>query len=64
MNAFFTKVLRFVTDEDGPTAVEYAVLLLVILLVCLTAIMAIGQLTANSLDDSYRSIDGAFDESF
>ena len=36
------KVQRFLVSEDGPTAVEYAVMLSLIVVVCLTAIQAIG----------------------
>ena len=36
------KVQRFLVSEDGPTAVEYAVMLALIIIVCLTAIQAIG----------------------
>ena len=36
------KVQRFLVSEDGPTAVEYAVMLALIVIVCLTAINAIG----------------------
>ena len=36
------KVQRFLTSEDGPTAVEYAVMLALIIIVCLTAITNIG----------------------
>jgi pilus assembly protein Flp/PilA len=35
-------VQRFLISEDGPTAVEYAVMLALIIIVCLTAITAIG----------------------
>lgn len=37
------KVQRFLASEDGPTAVEYAVMLALIVIVCLTAIRSIGQ---------------------
>ncbi len=37
-----TSVKRFLASEDGPTAVEYAVMLALIVVVCLTAIQAIG----------------------
>lgn len=37
------KVQRFLVSEDGPTAVEYAVMLALIVIVCLTAITAIGS---------------------
>jgi len=36
---------RFLVSEDGPTAVEYAVMLALIIVVCLTAITAIGTNT-------------------
>ena len=35
-------VWKFLVSEDGPTAVEYAVMLALIVVVCLTAIQAIG----------------------
>jgi len=36
------QVVEFVRREDGPTAVEYAVMLALIIVVCITAITAIG----------------------
>lgn len=33
---------HFLVSEDGPTAVEYAVMLALIVIVCLTAITAVG----------------------
>jgi pilus assembly protein Flp/PilA len=36
------KMGRFLVSDDGPTAVEYAVMLALIVVVCLTAITAIG----------------------
>lgn len=36
------KMQRFLTSEDGPTAVEYAVMLALIIIVCLTAIQSVG----------------------
>jgi pilus assembly protein Flp/PilA len=40
-------VVEFLKKEDGPTAVEYAVLLALIIVVCIAAITAIGT-NANS----------------
>ena len=40
-------VKKFLLSEDGPTAVEYAVMLALIVIVCLTAIKAVGT-QANS----------------
>lgn len=42
MKSFATKVQRFLVSEDGPTAVEYAVMLALIVIVCLSAIRSIG----------------------
>lgn len=42
MKNFAKKVQRFLVSEDGPTAVEYAVMLALIVIVCLTAIRTIG----------------------
>ena len=36
------KLKRFLTSEDGPTAVEYAVMLALIIIVCLVAIQSLG----------------------
>ena len=36
-------VVDFVAREDGPTAVEYAVMLALIIVVCLAAITTLGQ---------------------
>jgi pilus assembly protein Flp/PilA len=42
MTTFLGSVKNFLVSEDGPTAVEYAVMLALIVIVCLTAIQAIG----------------------
>ena len=42
MKKFAKKVQQFLVSEDGPTAVEYAVMLALIIIVCLTAITSIG----------------------
>ncbi len=42
MKNFVHCVKNFLESEDGPTAVEYAVMLALIVVVCLTAIQAIG----------------------
>ena len=47
MKKFAQKVQQFLKSEDGPTAVEYAVMLALIVIVCLTAIRSIGT-NANS----------------
>jgi pilus assembly protein Flp/PilA len=42
MSKFVTKIQKFLKSEDGPTAVEYAVMLALIVIVCLAAIGSIG----------------------
>jgi pilus assembly protein Flp/PilA len=42
MSKFTASVKRFLVSEDGPTAVEYAVMLALIVVVCITAVTSIG----------------------
>ena len=42
MTKLMQGVVNFLQREDGPTAVEYAVMLALIIVVCITAITAIG----------------------
>jgi pilus assembly protein Flp/PilA len=43
MRALTKNVVEFLKREDGPTAVEYAVMLALIVVVCIAAITAIGS---------------------
>jgi pilus assembly protein Flp/PilA len=45
MNSLAKKMHRFLVSEDGPTAVEYAVMVALIIVVCLTAIASLGNAT-------------------
>jgi pilus assembly protein Flp/PilA len=40
--------VNFLKNEDGPTAVEYAVMLALIIVVCITAITALGSNANNT----------------
>lgn len=51
MKVFAQKVQRFIQSEDGPTAVEYAVMLALIVVVCLTAIQAVGTNASSTFQD-------------
>ena len=42
MRGLYRSVTGFLKAEDGPTAVEYAVMLALIIVVCITAITALG----------------------
>ena len=43
MRQFASKLVAFLKDESGPTAVEYAVMLALIIVVCIAAITTLGQ---------------------
>lgn len=43
MRWWFDRIRGFVEAEDGPTAVEYAVMLALIVVVCIAAITALGS---------------------
>lgn len=49
-------VSRFLKQEDGPTAVEYAVILALILLALLSSAQFFGGVTGGSLIDSDTKI--------
>ena len=51
MNKWITRAARFLRDEDGPTAVEYAVMLALIIVVCVTAITALGSNASNTFSN-------------
>jgi pilus assembly protein Flp/PilA len=42
-------LFAFVTNEDGPTEVEYAVMLAMIIVVCITTITTLGSNTNNTI---------------
>ena len=43
MRKFVNSVVDFIAKEDGPTAVEYAVMLALIIVVCIAAITTLGN---------------------
>ncbi len=45
MNKLMTSVKDFLVSEDGPTAVEYAVMLALIVVVCFSTVRSIGTNT-------------------
>jgi pilus assembly protein Flp/PilA len=47
---------RFLTSEDGPTAVEYAVMLALIIIVCLVAIQSLGTNTSATFTNIANSL--------
>jgi pilus assembly protein Flp/PilA len=52
-----SKTIRhFLTSEDGPTAVEYAVMLALIIIVCLVAIQSLGTNTKTTFTNIGNSL--------
>ena len=51
MRSWLTAIAQFVEKEDGPTAVEYAVMLALIIVVCITAITTLGQNANNTFNN-------------
>ncbi len=43
MRSIVTKTVAFLKAEDGPTAVEYAVMLALIIVVCIGAVTTLGN---------------------
>ena len=56
MKLLAKRVHRFLVSEDGPTAVEYAVMLALIVIVCLTAIGTIGTNANQTFTDVGNSL--------
>jgi pilus assembly protein Flp/PilA len=58
MKKFAQAVVNFVKNEDGPTAVEYAVMLALIVVVCITAITTLGTNANNTFSYVGNKIGG------
>ena len=56
MKSLAQKLQRFLVSEDGPTAVEYAVMLALIIVVCLTAIGTVGTKTRATFNNVANSL--------
>lgn len=56
MKSVIQKMQRFLASEDGPTAVEYAVMLALIVIVCLGAISAVGTATSTTFMKASSSL--------
>jgi pilus assembly protein Flp/PilA len=59
VSRFTRSVLSFLKDESGPTAVEYAVMLALIIVVCITAITTLGSNANNTFSYVGNKIGGA-----
>jgi len=59
MKALLQKISRFAQAEEGPTAVEYAVMVALIVLVCFAAIGSVGTNTAPHFQRTAQSLGGS-----
>jgi pilus assembly protein Flp/PilA len=50
------RILRLANEQSGATAVEYAVMLTLVILVCFSAVLLLGQRTSTSYSNSAQSI--------
>jgi len=53
------KILRFLRRDDGPTSVEYAVMLALIIIVCISAITLTGGQIVNVWGNNRQEIENA-----
>ncbi len=58
MKNFMSKVKNFLKSEDGPTAVEYAIMLALIVIVCLAAITQVGSATNSAFERIATDLEG------
>jgi pilus assembly protein Flp/PilA len=59
MKILFEKIQRFLVAEDGPTAVEYAVMLAMIVLVCMAAVGTVGTSVNAKFNEAGSSLAAA-----
>lgn len=55
MSTLKAKVRHFLVSEDGPTAVEYAVMLALILVACITIVTTLGT----SVSGTFSTVNGS-----
>ncbi|MHB1557632.1 MAG: Flp family type IVb pilin [Isosphaeraceae bacterium] len=55
MSVYFDRMRRFLASEDGPTAVEYAVMLALIVVVCVGILQSLGT----TISGTFSSVQSA-----
>jgi len=56
MNSLVSKVQRFLVSDDGPTAVEYGVMLALIIAVCAAAVKSLGTSVSGTFSSVSSSL--------
>jgi len=59
MKPALKRVVEFMKREDGPTAVEYAVMLALIVVVCIAAVTAIGTSSSTTFSKVGSAVKGS-----
>ena len=59
MHHFTQQFVNFLKQEDGPTAVEYAVMLALIIVVCIAAITTLGSNASTTFNKVATTIGAA-----
>jgi pilus assembly protein Flp/PilA len=52
-------IRQFLLGDDGPTAVEYAVMLALILVACITVVTTLGQTTSGTFSRVSSAVTGS-----
>ncbi len=55
-----TRILQFLREEDGPTAVEYAVMMALIIVVCIGSITLVGGEIFNMWGNNRSELETVF----
>ncbi len=56
MHGVIARIYGFLTSEDGPTAVEYAVMLALLLVTCITMVTTLGTSVSGTFNTVHRSM--------
>lgn len=59
MRHYYEMVRDLLANEDGPTAVEYAVMLALIIVVCIVAVTAVGTQASTTFSNVSNRIGGS-----
>ncbi len=58
MSGAIANVRRFLVSEDGPTAVEYAVMLALIVVACITVISSLSKSVSGTFSNVSSALSG------
>lgn len=59
MKTMLKRVRQFLASEDGPTAVEYAVMLALIVVACITIVQSLGGTVSNTFSNVQSQVNNA-----